>query len=210
MTWTMHLWFTVSFCLHVSPGCCPSSACPFKAKQLCPGHHSLQDSEVGPGVAPRWIHSVRILWRWPWHRVSVWTGEVWWKLGVPGPREGREPPRGHPSTQNAQKFKDSDHLDAGTVCLVSLAATSQVWLKAAWRFRHFISVSLLSQTGFSSDSHYIENSSMAFCCSVFWSKQNKQTKKNNCDQSLALCINSNESVTLMTCHDAWGHKLDYT
>lgn len=45
---------------------------------------------------------------------------------MPGPREGREPPRGHPSAQNGQKFKDSDHLDAGTVCLVSLADTSQV------------------------------------------------------------------------------------
>ena len=58
MTWTTHLWFT-AFCLHMSPGCSPSSACPFKAKQSCPGHHSLQDSKVGPGVAPSWIHGVR-------------------------------------------------------------------------------------------------------------------------------------------------------
>ena len=38
----------------------------------------------------------------------------------------------------------------------------------------------------------------------------KKKKKKNCDQSLALCINSNELVTLMTCQDAWGHQLDYT
>ena len=72
---------------------------------------------------------------------------------MPGPREGREPPRDHPSTQNEQKVKDSDHLGSGTVCLVFLANTSQVFLKAAWRFHHFISVLLLSQTNFCSNSH---------------------------------------------------------
>ena len=72
---------------------------------------------------------------------------------MPGPREGRETPRDHPSTQNEQKVKDSDHLGSGTVCLVSLANTSQVLLKAAWRFHRFISASLLSQTDFSSNSH---------------------------------------------------------
>lgn len=48
------------------------------------------------------------------------------QAGVPGPREGRRPPRDHSSAQNGQKVKDSDHLDSGTVCLVSLADTSQV------------------------------------------------------------------------------------
>ena len=103
----------MSFCLHVSPGCCPSSACPFKAKQLCwaPFFARLRGGpRGGPQVNPQCEDSVTLALA---SCVSVDRRSVM-EAGSARPQRGKRasqrPPK-HSEWAEIQRFRPSGCRD---------------------------------------------------------------------------------------------------